>query len=332
MENKIVTKSTNARLSGCWTTYLGAAHGVLSAAKMIDMSLPEMSGMTGLAFHFFIHNKCNPGSVTVYDWVNRHQNALERIGVLSKVYHDEPNTPTYEVARQQAVDIIKASIDRGIGVIAWAIDNGEFGIIYGYDDDDGVFMVDGVGKFNRPLGSDPMLYENIAKKFPPAPFLHYQIPLQSVVFEREQAYLESLKYYATLMEKQFHMTPHFHSGFLAYDKWIHALNSTAYNAFGLRYIISVYSETKCLAAQYIRQLADTWDGISGLTDLAECFEEVARLYRLMMVDIMQQDWNGAKHLNKPVSTEQTLQLIPCLERAKKMESDAVFIIKHAIKK
>jgi hypothetical protein len=58
----------------------------------------------------------------------------------------------------------------------------------------------------------------------------------------------------------------------------------------------------------------------------------ARLYRVMMVDIMQQDWNGAKHLNKPGSTEQTLQLIPCLEQAKKMQSDAVYIIKHAIKK
>jgi hypothetical protein len=117
-------KMTSARLEGCWTTYLGAIQGVLSSAGMTDLSLYETAGMTGMAFHFFMHKKCDAASVTVYDWVGRHMNALDRIGVLSEIYHYEPNTVVYHEARKHAVTNIKTSIDNGIGVIAWAIDNG----------------------------------------------------------------------------------------------------------------------------------------------------------------------------------------------------------------
>lgn len=321
---------TQARLSGSWTTYLGAVHGVLTSSGLSDLAIHEMAGITGMAFQFIMHEHCDAASVTVYDWVNRHQDALDRIGILSEIYHYEPGSQTYEASRKRAVVNIKKSIDQGIGVIAWAIDTGEFGVIYGYDDHDGVFLVDGVNRFNHVLGSDPMLFENVAKKFPAAPFLHYQIAVESVDFKLEEAYRNSLKFYIGEMEKEYHMAPSFKSGFLAYNNWISALKNNSCNPFGLRYCTAVYAESKCFAAQYMKHLENEWGGIPNLGDIAAQFDQVSDLYQTMM-KVLEQDWNGGKHLGKPVTQEQIQQMIPLVLKAKELESQVVRIMKSALK-
>lgn len=320
---------TSARMPGCWTTYAGAAHGVLSKAGLIDLTLMETFGMTGVTFHLFMHNRCIAASVTVYDWVGRHVNALDRIGVLSEMYHYEPGTNTYDAARGRVIGKIKQSIDRGVAVIAWAIDTGEFGIIYGYDDEDGVFFVDGVHKFNQPLGSDPMLYGNLGLKFPHAPFIHVQIPIERVDYDREQAYRDSLLFYLDVMKRQYHMSPDFHTGFRAYDAWIHTLESGTYDAFGLRYNTSVFTECKCYAAEYLRFLAERSTSMKGLAAVAGLFGEIAERYRLMM-GVLEQDNNGSYHLGRPVSKSQAAAAAVEVRKAKRLEKEAVDLINQAL--
>ncbi|MBO9608512.1 MAG: hypothetical protein J7639_21340 [Paenibacillaceae bacterium] len=314
--------TTSARLPGCWATYAGAAHGVLSAAGMIDLTLRETFGMTGVAFQLFMHKHCFASSVTVYDWVGRHINALDRIGVLSEMYHYEPQTNTYDAARERVICKIKQSIDRGVAVIAWAIDTGEFGIIYGYDDEDGVFLVDGVHKFNRPLGSDPMLYGNLGLKFPPAPFIHVQIPIARIDYDREQTYRNSLRFYLDVMKTQYHMSPDFHCGFRAYDAWIDTLESGTFDAFGLRYNTSVYTECKCYAAEYVRDLAERSTSMRGLTAVADLFGEVVERYRRMQ-DVLEQDIKDGHHLGKPVTKSQAKACFVEVREAKRLEIEAV---------
>ncbi|HON41964.1 MAG TPA: hypothetical protein PLM74_02380, partial [Bacillota bacterium] len=133
--------STGARLTPSWTSYVGAAHGVLKAAGMIDLSMSQMMGMTGIGFHFIVHEECCPSSVTVYDWMSEHQQAMARIGVFAEPNMAEPGTPTYDAARRHTIHRIRESIDRGVGAILWGVDTGEFGVAYGYDDDDQVLLV-----------------------------------------------------------------------------------------------------------------------------------------------------------------------------------------------
>lgn len=320
---------TTAKLPGCWATYAGAAYGVLSDAGMIDLSLAEMTGVSGAAFQFFMHTHCIAASVTVYDWVGRHADALDRLGVMSEIYHYQPGTNTYDAARERVVGKIKQSIDRGVAVIAWAIDTGEFGIINGYDDEDGVFFVDGVHKFNRPLGSDPMLYGNLGLKFPPAPFIHVQIPIERVEYDREQMYRKSLQFYLDVMNQQYHVGPDFHSGFRAYDAWLHALESGTYDAFGLRYNTSVYAECKCFAAEYLDILAVRSASMKGLPVVADLFGRMNGQYRRMM-DLLEQDLNGGQHLGKPVSKSQAKALAVEVREAKRLETEAVGLIEQVL--
>lgn len=138
-----------------------------------------------------------------------------------------------------------------------------------------------------------------------------------------------MKFYVQEMEKQNHMSPDFQSGFKAYDNWIQALKQNTYNAFGLRYSTTVYAEAKMMAAQYVRKLANAWGGIQGLHDVADRFDRIADIYRRMMLEVLEQDWDGAKHLRKQIATEQARGMIPYLHQAKSLETESVRIIKEA---
>lgn len=322
-------RETRARLSGCWTTYVGAAHGVLQAAGLCELDITQMMGMTGMAFHLIVHERCEPASVTVYDWLSEHLMAFDRIGVLSEIHLAEPGTPTYDAARRRAVENIRASIDRGIGVVLWGVDTGEFGVVYGYDDGDGVFLVNGV----HALGSghsDPILYENVGRSFPHAPFLHYQMALERVPFDPGFSYRRSLEFYVHQMEKEFHMAPGFKSGLMAYENWSHGLDSGAYHPFGLRYLTAVYHEAKIHAARYLAFLAESWRGFPSLPEIAAGFDQVAGVYQRMMA-VLEQDCHGAgAHLGKPVSRQQAEALIPLVKQARGLEERSLQLVKRAL--
>ncbi|MCQ6561207.1 hypothetical protein [Paenibacillus mendelii] len=78
-------------------------------------------------------------------------------------------------------------------------------------------------------------------------------------------------------------------------------------------------------------MADSWGERPRLADLADRFDEIEKLYRTMMLDILSQDWDGAKHLGQPVTQEQADRLVPCLQQAKKLEAEAVSIVKDVMK-
>lgn len=318
-------RTTDARFQPLWTSYGGAAYGVLRAAGSYDGDITRLMGQSGLAFHLIWHETCCPSSVTVYDWADEHQTAMERVGVLAESFQAMPGSPTYEAARRRAVDNIKAAVDRGVGVILWGVDTGEFGVVYGYDDADGVFLVDGVGKVGT--GSNPILYENVGKTFEGAPILHYQAPVAKVPYDPAWSYRESLAYYVRHMESPSHIAPAYRSGLLAYDNLARSLERRDYNPFGLRYGMNVYTEAKELAADYLWRLADDWD--KRLAPAAETFKKISAVYARMGEAL------GGGHgepaaMNLPVTPDQADRLLPVVREAKALESEALARVKAVL--
>ncbi|MHB8757559.1 MAG: hypothetical protein ACYC6V_06060, partial [Bacillota bacterium] len=312
----------DARFTPLWTSYGGAAHGVLKAAGMYDGDITRLMGQTGLAFHFIWHETCCPSSVTVYDWVEEHQAAMERLGVLAEAFISMPGSPSYEAARRRAVVNIKAAIDRGVGVILWGVDSGEFGVVHGYDDADGVFLVDGVGK--TAAGSNPILYENVGKSFEGAPMLHYQFPVEKVPYDVARSDHESLAYYVRHMESRSHIAPEYKSGLLAYDNLARSLERRDYNPFGLRYGLNVYREAKELAAVYLDFLATDWD--QGLRPAAETFKKLSGVYARMQGALGAGDCDPAA-MSLPVTADQADRLLPLVREAKALEVEALARVK-----
>jgi len=323
--------STGARLTPSWTSYVGAAHGVLKAAGMIDLSMSQMMGMTGIGFHFIVHEECCPSSVTVYDWMSEHQQAMARIGVFAELNMAEPGTPTYDAARRHTIHRIRESIDRGVGAILWGVDTGEFGVAYGYDDDDQVLLVSGVASAGGETGeSDPILYDNVGLTFGGAPILFCQTPIEAMPFDLDSTSRQSLAFYVEQMEKTTHVAPAYHSGLLAYDAWIRAMKTGKFNPFGLRYIAAVYADAKAHTAEYIESLSKEWDTSREMQDAAGAAKQLAKAFS-QILDDLEQPSCGPEALGNPVSPAQAASLIPLLERARALEQRQVGLVKQAIR-
>jgi len=185
---------------------------------------------------------------------------MARIGVFAELQMAEPGIPIYDAARRHTIRRIRESIDRGVGAVLWGVDTGEFGVAYGYDDDDRVLLVSGVASAGSETGeSDPILYDNVGLTFQGAPILFCQTPIEAVPFDLDRANRQSLAFYVEQMEKTSHVAPAYYSGLPAYDAWIQAMKTGKFNPFGLRYIAAVYADAKAHAAEYIESLSKDWN-------------------------------------------------------------------------
>lgn len=320
---------TGAGFQGCWGTYMGAIKGILDAAGLSNLEMPILAGMSGMAFQLIIHESCCPSSATMYEWNAVHHQALDRLGVLSEVHMALPDQNTYSAACRHAIRRIREAIDNGTGVLLWGVDTAEFGVVRGYDDGDGVFLVDGIAKFASTAGSAPILYENIGRTSD-VPILHYQIPIERVDIDAEQAYRSSLEHYVRQMEKNNYEWPAYQSGLKAYDSWIGSLERGDYNPFGLRYLTAVYAESKAWAAKYLRFLEGQWRAFLGLPEIASGFADIAALYREMVAILEEGGKTGGEYLQQPVDAIMASALAVRLRKAVQIEKRVTEMVKRGL--
>ena len=268
-----MAKKLDAVLGRTWTTYMGSVDGALRKAGWWDEEMFLLMGMTGMAFHFIIHETACPSSVTVYDWGNEHFTMLDRIGIHNEV-EAAMNIPSLNTCRQVQADVlakVRASIDKGIPVITWApTEMLEFGLITGYDDGGQVLYVQDCMNSNpEPLG-----YVNLG--FSDVPVLFVQIIKGKVDVDREKIYRESLEYAVGEWNKDQHTTPGYASGRKAYANLIGTLERGDYDPFGLVYILNTYAESKAYAARYLEYVAGKSRELKGLEEAAQLSLQVAQ--------------------------------------------------------
>lgn len=302
------------------SSYLASAEGILRAADMWNQESYLLAGMTGIAFHFIVHERTCPSSVTIYDW-QQHFQALDRIGICSDratVFCGE-GVNTADLYRNHVVKRIKESIDKGIGVVVWApTPLLEFGIIKGYDDQNGVFFVE-----DCLCGHDPahLLYENLGKS--EVPLLSYQLIIGKKDVPAETTYRSSLSYGVQEWEKE-SFNPQYACGRKGYDSLIAALERSDYIAFGLAYIIFSYGDAKQHLARYLDYISQHSQQFGSLkkaaqlyNQVAQCFENMARLAPFAGPQTTIDD----KHIP---------EILTLAREAKELEDQAMGIIKAAL--
>jgi hypothetical protein len=321
---------TDARLQGSWMTFVGATMGVLSAAGLLDprLDMSTLMGLSGRAFHLTLNDTCWPGCPTMYDWPREHAAAFERVGVFAEVFHTLPESPAYDAARQRAVTHIKASLDRGVAVVLWGVDVPEFGVVYGYDDADGVFLTDGVARLNGG-SSTPLLYENVGRSSD-VPELHYVVPLERVPWDPAAAHRAALSDYVARTEARPPLVPPYPSGLRAYDNWITALESGTFIPFGLRYNTAVLADAKRHAATYLERLAEEGLPFPHLADAGGTARENAAIFQRMLEVLGMAGPAGAAFLGQPVTPAQALALVPLVREARGVEARQLDLIKRAL--
>lgn len=312
-----------------WNTY---AITMMSVLENCDMwcktdTFQKFMCETGIAVQFCVDKNCSPLSITDYDWINEHTSFMERIGIQTKKYYSDPQDPMYSVTQQEAVQAIKNAIDNKIASVVWGIDTGEFGVIYGYDDEDKVFYTKGIGSQNTNA-SLPILYNNLGKTFEYAPVLYCEIPQSLHDVNPEQAFVNFLNLYVQEMNRISDNEERVY-GFAAYDMLMKAIQEGNFNEFGLRYCVGVYYERKDAILQYL--LERKKDDLNDLLcQLIDSFHGTVRLYRNLMYEILQEGTDGWNYLSQPIRKECYSEMMKILHEIKLSEKKNVTIVEQML--
>ena len=288
-------KLENVHLGMTWTSYAAAAYGVLRGAGWYTDDLWKFMGDTGAAFHFFVHKSACPSSVTVYDWGRAHVGMLDRIGVATEHVWIENHLTLQTAAlfREEAVARIRRAIDDGFGVVVWApTPLLEFGLINGYDDVDGVFLVEACG---GEAPADPLLYANLGVS--EVPCLCYQIPTGRLEVAPDQTIASALQYGLDLWHAPFHIHPDYGCGRKAYENLLGMFRTGEVNPFGIGYLLAVYHDARAQLAKYLEHV-NTHSGFAGKLSLAAAhFAKAADLFgqmtALVPFDMAGNSWDAA---------------------------------------
>lgn len=315
-------KKLDTQLFSAWNTYAVSMMSTLEDCGLWSKedTFQKFMGVTGIAAQFSIDTQCSALPVSDYDWLTEHPRFLDRIGVKTKIYYASPDDPEYERKQGQAIEAVKAALNDNRAAVVWGIDTGEFGLIVGFDDEDGVFFTKGIGSSNTG-SSIPVLYNNLGKTFASAPVLYVEIPDSIQTIDWKQAHYHSLELYAQAMTCVSNQADRAY-GMDGYDQLISCLKNDNCDSFGLRYCMGVYYERKDAMLLYLREIRDVFTN-PAIDVVLDGFERVAGLYRQLVFDVLAQGTDGWNHLWHEVSKEKYSEIIQIVEKIKEQEGQIV---------
>jgi hypothetical protein len=314
-------------LGNTWNGYIACVEAVLKKAGLWDEPIWMLMGITGMAFHFIIEKNACPSSITVYDWNSEHMTMMDRIGIHTDNYafgDDRYNTIEYQ--RNIAVSRLKESIDRGVGVVSWAPSGLlEFGVINGYDDDDGVFFL----KDMSHKDADPLLYDNIGRS--EVSVLYYQLFKGKTDVERSKIIRQSLAFGVSQWEKENSYNPNYASGRKGYENLINYLSREKIAGFGLSYIIVSYADSKKCLSDYLKYIAETLLELKGLDKAAKLYRNIADKYSVLcsLYPFAPQFVPGSEEIFMK-SSANIPEMLKITKECLKLEEEAMCIIKKSL--
>ncbi|XEC94181.1 RNA polymerase sigma factor [Paenibacillus tarimensis] len=134
----------SAEWKACKTSFAGAVYALLPYAGRRDYTLTDVMGLTGQAFRLTVEEeRIDVTGPTMYFWESKFRDGLLNLGLASKHTGDGGAPPT-PFMLNKGIAHIRQSIMSGMPVIAWDLFTPEFGIVYGYDDEDQLLYAEDV--------------------------------------------------------------------------------------------------------------------------------------------------------------------------------------------
>jgi len=289
-------------------SYLDSLYAILTAAGWFQGPKYMLAGLTGMAFKLSVHQQLLPLSVSAYgQWASEHNPAVKNMGLLAETDGGRTRHPSFGWYQEQAVMMVKRSLDRGLGAVYWVP---EFGVIQGYDDADRVFYVQN-GWSDE---SQVVLYDNFGLNF--TPFWYVETYVDRIEVAREDRVLESLRLaihdwhtpYKTLPDTDIA------SGKLAYSFLREGLLRGTYDVGGARYILDTYVVSRKEIRDYLHEVRDCGQ---ELQDALDCYEEIMGGLPIVTDSVQAlQDGRG-------LDVDRIVELVNQLSEAEKLEDQAI---------
>lgn len=249
-------------------SFTDALYAVLTAAGLFHGPTFMLSGLSGMAFKFSVHEKLFPFSVTAYgQWGKEHGLAIDNLGILTGHSGGRTRHDSFAVYQQAAIEDVKHSLDRGLACVYWIP---EFGVIHGYDEDDRVFYVqDGCSS-----ESSYVLYDNFGLNITPFWYCQFfgdkvDIPLHDAVLESLRLALEDWETpYKTLPDQSIA------SGRMAYSFLIRALQQGKFDSSGAVYILESLLTARSEIRSYLQEVQSVLPGLNEVHSIYAELDEM----------------------------------------------------------
>lgn len=289
---------------------------ILTNKGLFDGPKYMLSGMTAMAFVYVAHERLIPPSTEMYTLAATSWEAVDRLGIYSEIYQGMKFNPTFPLYQKKAIERTKESINKGIAALVWAPGITDFGVIYGYDDEDEAFFYK--DRFNED--EQILLYNNIGKA--EASFWMIQIIGNKINKDIRDIYIESLESaidYWELIYTPDKTRKEFGAGRKAHDFLIEALKNDDFHDRGACKIINykiVAIEEIC---QYLIEVKKEFPEIENANFYYRELNKVYKQIRKIIPEII--------YRNTKIDRKHMPKLIENLEEAKEIEEKAISELK-----
>ncbi|WP_308443032.1 RNA polymerase sigma factor [Xylanibacillus composti] len=344
LKTNLLPKTATFHAPGTWTSVGWAFYRMLSFTDQ-QLSLPMVMGLTGQAFRMTIcHNDVHIAGPTMYSFRDILARGLQNIGWSSRIV-ETPNMqdgpgenaslldPALLTAAAKekrpiqeklpaALDLIHRSIDRGIPVLSWDLFIPEFGVIYGYDDEQRILTA------MACMQDDKLPYDHLGRGTLEELFI---LALE----ERTEKDLRSMFRDALMM-----ILDHYHGiesptdrgerGLRAYDVWIDAFHGGKIEPNGNAYNMEVVQDARRLAAEFLREICAKWQGDGeSYKRMRALSAEAAQVYQQMSEELQELvvlfPFPAGGDPNSVVNLERAVKV---LQSVKALEEQAVSLLEQ----
>jgi predicted DNA-binding protein YlxM (UPF0122 family) len=342
---KVILDKPEALKQPTWITCAMAMYGMIEKTDK-KLSYPMVLGLSGHAFRLTIM----PGDIhiagpTMFNFPTVLQQGLRNIGFESSVVSEmkpseEPLnnanlidpvqiSPAARKKRElpqllpQALELIHRSIDRGYPVLSWDLFIPEFGLIYGYDDEQKqLYAADNCGH------DQTIAYEDLGRGLVEDLFV---LSLGVAIQTDQRTMLKQAIQAALHNYHNQEACPVSVSGLAAYPAWQAAFQQGSIEPNGNAYTTALALDARRNAALFLEEIADTWtdtafdairpvirDAAELYGNIADRFAELGQLF----------PFPAGGEPNNPEISKQAIAILQTIEQ---QEKEAVLLLERISK-
>ena len=316
----------NVSMVPCWTTFVGALAGALSAAEGRSFPLADVAGRTAFAFRMNVRDDADASGPSTYPNAEVSRRAFDQMGWDVEHVLAAPSDNTFGLRQRRAIAAIESAIERGVPAVVWGVGLGEYGLVRGYDSDARRFEISTV--LGGETDAKGLAYGDLG--LGAGSLLDVLAPRERVSVDNAAVAAEALR---LSVGHALGAEPHyrgFASGLAGYALWMEALREGRAELFGTAYNIQVYGEARRLAHEYVKGLSAS--GVVGeserLGEAAEDYRRVADNFSALGDSI--QFRPDLPHRER-VGAEAANEAVELLERALFWERQAVSKLEQVVK-
>lgn len=234
--------------SSPYSTLSVALYEVLKYAGEDNWTLTDIMGISGDAFRLNMTSGSHWRGISTFDWSYATYRTMERLGWQVKCF-GRPNRPSVTPEQQSTMlEIIQASIDKGLPAIVWNLIINEFGLIYGYDDASRVLHYQGFRRVPETIE-----YSRFGRNIEePAIFV-------AAIGNKVSGPTSKISVISTVIEHVKGKEPAisgFVFGLAGYQFWLDSVLSENLDLLGHAYQVAILCECRRHAVLYLQDLAE----------------------------------------------------------------------------